>query len=46
MFMVNNGQSKGSFWQRNKQLTDDLFKVGCLLVSLKIIKAVTDRIDI
>lgn len=46
MFMVNNGQSNGSFWVRHKQLTNDLIKVGCLFVSLKIIKAVSDRIDI
>lgn len=45
MFMVNNGSAKGSFWARHKQLTDDLFKVGCLFVSLKLIKAITDRID-
>jgi hypothetical protein len=42
--MVNSTQSK-NFWARHKQLTDDLFKVGCLFVSLKIVKIITDRID-
>jgi hypothetical protein len=46
MFMVNNGQGKGSFWARHKQLTDDLFKASCLFISLKLIKAITDRIDV
>lgn len=43
--MVNNTQTNGTFWVRHKQLTDDLFKVGCLFLALKIAKAITDKID-
>ena len=45
MFMVNT-EKKTSFWARHKELTDDIFKVGCIFVSLKIMKAITDRVNV
>jgi hypothetical protein len=42
MFMVNNGGEKGSFWQRHKDLADNMLKAGCIVVTLKLTKLAVD----
>jgi hypothetical protein len=41
MFMVNNGE-KGSFWQRHKDLADNVIKAGCIVLTLKLTKLAVD----
>lgn len=43
--MVNSGKENVSFWAKHKAVTDDLIKAGCIIVSLKLIKILVDRID-
>jgi hypothetical protein len=46
MFMLNGQREKGGFWANNKQLANDLIKVGCYIITLKVIKEVVDRFDL
>lgn len=46
MFMLNGQREKGGFLANNKQLINDLIKVGCYFVTLKVIKEVVDRFDL
>ncbi len=39
--MVNNGE-KGSFWQRHKDLADNVIKAGCIVLTLKLTKLAVD----
>jgi hypothetical protein len=45
MFMVNNSKQGASFWARNQPFIDGVFKAGAIIVGLKILKVVCDKIN-
>jgi len=43
--MVNGGE-KGSFWQKHKELADNVLKAGCIVLSLKLTKMAVDMFQL
>ena len=46
MFMVNSSKEGSSFWARNKPFVDNLFKAGAIIVGLKVLKVVCDKLEL
>ena len=44
--MVKSAKEGSSFWGSNKDFFDGLFKAGALIIGLKVLKAVSDKLEL